>query len=163
MSRTDQKPKRPGAVELAEGDPRRGSVRPEVGSEMLEVVEPIEEEPGAEAFGVADQVAGGADPSPDDGAAVRLGPDRDDTGGGVPAPEPFILDQREGPFMVGSLWVGMGSGAGNILGERGFPKASLFISATRSRNIPLTLLSSSVSNFCKRPFRIRRRPWTVHS
>ena len=122
MRRTDQKPKRPGAVELAEGDPRRGSVGPEVGSEMLEVVEAIEEEPGAEAFGVADQVAGGADSSPDDGAAVRLGPDRDDAGGGVPAPEPFILDQREGPFM-GRVLVGRdGIGSRKYLGGARFPE-----------------------------------------
>jgi hypothetical protein len=56
-----------------------------------EVVQPVEEEPGAIARVVAHQLARFRDPAPDDRAAVGLGPDGDDPRRGVPPPQPFVF------------------------------------------------------------------------
>ena len=60
---------------------------------MREVVERVEQQPRPEARLLAHERAGRGDPPPDDGAAVRLGPHRDDAGRRIPAPQPFVFDQ----------------------------------------------------------------------
>ncbi len=78
---------RAGTVELAVGHARIGrSLGPEARAKMLEVVEPVEQEPGSESFVFAHQRPGGGDSAPHDGAAVGLRPHGDDPGCRVPAP-----------------------------------------------------------------------------
>ena len=73
----------------------RGHVlRPQPGAEVREVVERGEQQPRAEPDVLAHELAGRRDPPPHEGAAVGLGPHRDDAGSRVPAPQPFVFDRH---------------------------------------------------------------------
>src|SRR5438105_6597740 len=63
---------------------------------MEQIVEAIEEQPGAEPIAFAYQLAGVGLPAPDSDASVILRPDRDDPRCRVPAPEPLVLIAANG-------------------------------------------------------------------
>ena len=63
---------------------------------MEQIVEAIEEQPGAEPIAFAYQLAGVGLPAPDSDASVILRPDRDDPRCRVPAPEPLVFVATHG-------------------------------------------------------------------
>src|SRR5690348_7952989 len=85
-----------GAAQLAVGDGarragfrrvRRGEARAALG----EIVQRGQQQPGTEVVALAGDRATARRAAPDERTAVAVGPDGDDTGRGVPAPEPFVL------------------------------------------------------------------------
>ena len=63
---------------------------------MEQIVEAIEEQPGAEPIAFAYQLAGVGQSTPDSDTSVILRPDRDDPRCRVPAPEPLVLVAANG-------------------------------------------------------------------
>ena len=65
----------------------------EARAQMLQVVEPVEQNPRAEPFGLTHQLAGGREAPPHQCAAVWFRMNGDDARRGIPAPEPVVFDR----------------------------------------------------------------------
>src|SRR5206468_10258504 len=90
----DQETQRSGAIQLPERDRRRGiAIGSEGGTEMSEIVEPIEHQPGSEPALFTDHQAR-ARPLPHGGDPGSVSPHGNDAGGGVPAPQPVGRNGR---------------------------------------------------------------------
>jgi hypothetical protein len=68
-----------------------------------EVIETIEQEPGAEALLLADERAAVRKTTPDDGLAVRLGMHGDDARRRIPTPEPLLVDRVRDSMRAGHV------------------------------------------------------------
>ena len=92
----DEIAERAGPIELAISNACRGVFTlAECVAEMEEVVEPVEEQPGTEAFDFLDQIAGGRIAAPYGCAAFVVCPDGNDARSRVLAPEPLVFDCRD--------------------------------------------------------------------
>ena len=80
------------AGELAIADERtRRPVGHELGSEMPQVVQPVEQQPRPVAYVVPTQLPGLRHPLPHRRTTIMLRPHRHDAGHVIPAPQPFVL------------------------------------------------------------------------
>jgi hypothetical protein len=61
-------------------------------TEVLEIVQRIDEDPGPKALELTDEYAGRGHATPDDGAAVERRPDGHDARRRIPSPHPLVLD-----------------------------------------------------------------------
>jgi len=91
---TDQIPQLARTFELAKRHkgPRRSFGR-QLHSEVTEVLDPIEKNKGPEPLLLPDQLTAVRFSPKNRGGTVCLRPHRDDAGGVVPSPQPFILDR----------------------------------------------------------------------
>ena len=106
-----EEPQRSRAVQLAEGDAGPAlAFGGEVASEVDQIVEAVEQDPGTKAVVLSHERAGRGHAAPRHRASVRLGPHRDNAGRVVPAPEPFVFAGRCGHWERGSGLRTQGSG-----------------------------------------------------